>query len=253
MDLAQLALDYQATGMAVARGVFSPLEIARLSQEIAAYSAEVAPSLGPGEVYYEDSPARPIKSMFRLHERRAYFQDLMGDARLLALVQAVFPNGGIIREGVLYFGKPARDGSVTPHHQDNAFLNWDPPLALIATIAIDRSTPANGALTVYRGSHALGLLPHRQSGVLGFSRCLVDPVDETRFPPIQICMSPGDVALHSVTAVHGSGANTTDLPRRQLAISYRSTLARRDEAAFAAYQQAVHALHATKQVSPATV
>jgi ectoine hydroxylase-related dioxygenase (phytanoyl-CoA dioxygenase family) len=144
----------------------------------------------------------------------------------------------------MYFAKAARDGSITPAHQDNGFQHWQPPLAVTLTIAVDRSTPDNGVLTCNRGSHRLGLLPHRQSGVLGFSRCLAEPIDEQRYPPIQLCMEPGDVAIHSVETVHYSGANTSTSPRRQIGIGYRSSVAQRDEASHTRYLQELEAFMA---------
>lgn len=228
---------FERDGFVVVRGVFTRDEIDRVIVEVEAYVRDVVPAAPRGDVYYEDSPVRPIKSLFRMHLHAPFFARLMADPRLLALADAVFPPGGeTIREGVMFFGKPARDGSVTPAHQDNAFQCWDPPHALTATLALDASTPDNGALTCLRGTHRLGLLPHRQSGVAGFSRCLIHPVDEAAHPPVELCVSPGDVAMHHIQAVHRSGANTTDRPRRQLAFAYRSSLAQRDMAKFEEYQ-----------------
>lgn len=243
-DLAGLAKAYHEDGFVVARGVFSPAEIASVVAEVDSFTAEYGPKLQPPDIHFEDGPGRAIKSMFRLHERRPFFDRLQHDERVMAILRAFFPGADVIADGVLYFGKPAREGSVTPWHQDNAFQNWKPPLALTATIALDESTPQNGALTIARRSHRLGLLPHKLSGVAGFSRCLSEPFDATHYPHVMVCMKPGDMAFHSVDAVHGSGANSTAFSRRQLGVSYHSTLALRDEAERERYLQSLKTIYA---------
>ena len=59
-------------------------------------------------------------------------------------------------------------------------------------------------------------------------------------------MEPGDVALHSVNTIHRSGPNQTDRSRRQVGIGYISSRARRDERAWAQYQEDLERLHTAK-------
>jgi phytanoyl-CoA hydroxylase len=122
-------------------------------------------------------------------------------------------------------------------------------LALTVTIAVDESVPENGALVCQAGSHQIGLLPHRQSGIQGFSRCLVDPVDTASYPEVQLCMQPGDICLHHINTVHRSGANELDRPRRQLGLLYRSSLAQRDTEAWDQYHKDLNLLHKSTQSS----
>jgi len=243
MNANEIATQFQQDGFVIVRGAVDREGVRAIERELDWFIRTVAPKLGFGDIWYEDSPARPIKSMFRLHTHSPFFHDLMARPPLPDIMRAIFAPGEVVAEGVLYFGKPARDGSVTPMHQDNAFQCFNPPApALTATIAIDESTTDNGALTVQRGSHKLGLLPHRQSGVQGFSRCLIEPVDPARYSIVQLCMKPGDLALHHINTIHGSGANTTDRSRRQLGVGYCSSLAVRDLEAQAKYKEALKAM-----------
>jgi ectoine hydroxylase-related dioxygenase (phytanoyl-CoA dioxygenase family) len=152
----------------------------------------------------------------------------------------------------MFFGKAARSGSVAPAHQDNAFQNMQPPEVVICTIAIDESTPANGVLCVQKGSHRLGVLPHRPSGVMGFSQTLITPVDPVAHPEIQLCMKPGDMSLHHTNAIHYSGANTTDKSRRTVGLQYYSSRTKRDEEGWARYQAELKRLHSENK-QPAQV
>jgi phytanoyl-CoA hydroxylase len=243
MDLKRIAEEFHRDGYTVIHRVFSREEVAEIERQLAAFIRDVVPRLKPGDVYFEDTPDKPIKSIFRLHEHSEFFRQLMADERLLGLMRAIFPGGEIVQAGTAFFGKAARSGSVTPPHQDNAFQNLQPPEDLVCTIAVDASTPENGVLTVQRGSHKLGLLPHRPSGVMGFSQTLINPVDTAEHPEVQLCMEPGDICLHHTNTIHRSGPNTTDKSRRQLGLIYRSSRAKRDEVGWAKYQAEVKKLH----------
>ncbi len=243
MNQKTIAREFNENGYAIAQRVFSADEIAAMESELARVIRDDAPSMKAGDIYYEDGPERAIKSMFRLNEHSELFKKLMFDRRLLELMKAIFPKGDILPTSTSFFGKAAHAGSVTPAHQDNAFQNLQPPDVLICTIAIDESTPENGALTVQKGSHKLGVLPHRPSGVMGFSQTLIEPLDTKQYPEVQLCMKPGDICLHHTNVIHRSGANTTGKSRRQLGIQYRSSLAQRDEVGWARYQAELKKLH----------
>jgi phytanoyl-CoA hydroxylase len=244
MNVEHIAASFHEEGFALARQVFSANEVDRMKRNIEDYIHRITPGLGSGDVYYEDSPAKPVKSLFRMHQRSEFFANLMHDHRLLEIMRAIWPKGEIVAEGVMFFGKPASDGAEYPAHQDNTFQCWDPPMALTATIAVDESTSENGVLVVQRGSHRVGLLPHRQTGIMGLSRCLISPVSTIEYPEVQLCMKPGDVAVHHVETVHRSGPNRTDRSRRQLGLGYRSSLAKPNEQAKAQYHKDLQTLHA---------
>lgn len=246
MDYQEVASQFEADGCAVVRGVFTEEEVAEMERQISAYIRDTVPALPPSDVYYEDAPERPIKSLFRLEEHSPFFRDLMTHPRLVAIAQAIFGDAEVVPIGSFFFGKAARSGSVTPPHQDNAFQNLKPAEAFVATISIDASTPENGALTCQKGSHKLGILPHRPSGVMGFSQTLVSPLSTTEYPEVQLCMTPGDVALHHTNTIHRSEGNTTDRSRRQLGVQYYSSRAKRDEESWARYQEELQKLHKEK-------
>lgn len=243
MDLDTIVERYEQDGFVIVPGVFSPQEVTDIEANLDGYVRDVVPTLSPGDVYYENSPAKPVKSMFRMNERSEFFRALMADERLLRLASAIWPRGDVIQETVMFFGKPAGDGSEAPPHQDNTFQCWVPPLALTMTVAIDESTPENGVLIGQKGTHALGLLPHHQSGVAGFSRRLTDPVDTVKYPEVEFRMKPGDVCLHHINVIHRSSPNHSNRSRRQLGIGYRSSLAQRDNVAFEQYQSQLKDLH----------
>jgi hypothetical protein len=73
---------------------------------------------------------------------------------------------------------------------------------------------------------------------------LISPVSTVEYPEVQLCMKPGDLAVHHVETVHRSGPNRTDRSRRQLGLGYRSSLAKANEQAKAQYHKDLQTLHA---------
>lgn len=249
MNPQSIARQFHEDGFAIVRNVFQPEDIRHMEAELERYVREIGPTLQAGEIYYEDTPSKPVKSIYHLNKRSAFFHELMNDHRLVDIIRAIFPEGNLLKFAVSYFGKQAGSGSVTPAHQDNAFQNLMPPEDLVLTIAIDESTPENGPLTVQKGSHKLGRLPHRPSGVMGFSQMLIEPVDTVKYPEVAICMKPGDICMHQTNTIHRSEGNPSKRSRRQVGISYRTDRAKRDEEGWKKYQDEIKKLHEQHQVA----
>lgn len=84
-------------------------------------------------------------------------------------------------------------------------------------LAIDPATRENGCLKVVSGSHKKGYLGlSDDSGVLRQGETHEDELREVGLDPADIVyleMAPGDLAIWSQLAVHGSDANTSDTDR----------------------------------------
>src|SRR5688572_17872567 len=119
MQTQEVARQFHDDGCVVVRGIFAASEIAAVANEIEDLIRTTVPRLSPGDVYFEQGPSRSVKSIFRIEQHSCLFRSLKSDDRLLEIVRAIFPDGEIIQDVVSFFGKPARDGSVTPPHQDN--------------------------------------------------------------------------------------------------------------------------------------
>ncbi|MAE63049.1 MAG: hypothetical protein CMJ18_02150 [Phycisphaeraceae bacterium] len=238
---------YQEDGFAIVRGVFDAEALGTIDSALDVVVHEIAPKMPKGEVYYEEADTQSIKSMFRMEDHGEAFLSLLRHPVLLGLARAVFDDPAMDLGTVMYFGKAARSGSLTPPHQDNFYQCFEPPEAMRITIAMDASTADNGPLTCQRGTHLLGVLPHRPSDVLGFSQVLDQVPDPTRYPDVEICLEPGDICIHATNTVHHSGPNRTDHPRRQLAVECSSTRVRQNQSLLAERREAVARLHRKHQ------
>ncbi len=108
MDTEAVAGQFHEDGFAVARDVFSRDEVDALERALETFIADVAPTLEPGDVYYEDTPDRPIKSMFHMEQHAEAFAAVLTDDRLVNLVRAIYDDPGAAPCSTMFFAKAAR-------------------------------------------------------------------------------------------------------------------------------------------------
>lgn len=112
--------------------------------------------------------------------------------------------------------KPPRLGSEKPPHQDNAYFGVDPPEHLVTCwCALDRATVENGCMHYVPGSHASGLLDHRQ---IAGTPHLTPRVELGDLLPVPA--EPGDCIFHHSLVLHSSPPNSTKTWRRAIAAHY---------------------------------
>ncbi len=223
--------NFHQAGFLLLAGFFDAAEMTKIEAAVARYICDVMPQLPADYVFYEDNGG--IRSMNRLDEHDAFFAHFKQHPRFLQLVAEIFATdeSQIISESLQFFGKPAHEGSVTPWHQDNGFQHYVPPESLMLWLALDDVDEANGCVMFARGSHTLGTVAHRPSGVLGFSQTVKEPPDPLRFPEVKAVMRRGSVSLHHCNMFHRSGANHSARSRRALAVNFRTARAVPDLAA----------------------
>ncbi len=122
----------------------------------------------------------------------------------------------ILIDGSLVFYKPPHDEAYASWHQDSVYSGWHLTPSVSAWIALTKSERSNGCMRAIPGSHKDGLLEH--DNVLGDPNLLnrrgerlrMD-VDESQ--AVDLVLEPGEMSLHHTNIVHGSNANTSDVPR----------------------------------------
>jgi hypothetical protein len=119
------------------------------------------------------------------------------------------------------FSKPARHGGVVAWHQDYSYWTRTAPMAhLTCWIGLDDSTRENGCLHYVPGSHRWNLLP--QTGLTGDMNeimTVLTPEQKEAFQPVRVEMKRGECSFHHPLMVHGSYANTSEMPRRATVIN----------------------------------
>jgi phytanoyl-CoA hydroxylase len=150
---------------------------------------------------------------------------LVSDDRLLDLAER-FVGPDIALFASHYICKPPYSGRPVLWHQDGAYWPLKPMRVVTLWLAIDDSTPENGCLRVFPGSHREHLHELREredvDSVLGSESAA--EVDES--VAVDLTLSAGDVEVHHPNIIHGSNANTSPKRRCGLTIRYIPTSTR---------------------------
>ncbi len=219
MDIAQYAADYERDGCIRIRGFFDPATLVTVRRRLEQYQQEVVPGLPEGDRTFE-ADGKSVRNLWRMERHDPFFASLAERAEIQALVGALV-HGKPVLGGVETFNKPAKVGSGVPPHQDNAYFCQSPPDMLTVWVAMDAATVENGPIYYLRGSHRLGMLPHRPSGVKGNSFGLTAMPAHEKEQEFCGTLEAGDALIHHSQTVHWSAPNKSDRPRCGLLMVFR--------------------------------
>jgi hypothetical protein len=198
----QQVSDFHARGFTVARGLYSAAEVKAVSD----WLDELRDSDGTDNevaTYYEKSPINPaMTQLFLKPEIIAALRQLLDDEPVLLKEKANFKLPGC-RSDLL--------------HQDQA-AGWGTycDFSLTMLIAIDENRMDNAPVSFRdAGDHKLELLGPEWE-VLSEEEPPFKPEHEYR----AIEAKPGDVVFFDCYVPHGSPANTTDAPRRNIYLTF---------------------------------
>lgn len=220
MNIAVLTEEYRANGFVVVRGLFGIDLLRDVTAEVERVVQEAAATAEHGHMYFDDkAEVSAVRCVFRIQEHSTYLCKLLHSALMLDLVRPLLGDEPVA-DGIQYIDKPPHASYEFPYHQDNAYLFYDPPCALAATVALDGQRVDSGPIACLRGSQTFDILPHQPSGVLGASRGLVDPPDTVAYPAVVVEMEAGDMLIHHTNVIHRTGPNRTPGHRRNLGFIY---------------------------------
>jgi phytanoyl-CoA hydroxylase len=237
LDAETVLRDYERDGVALLRGLLSPEEVWSIRAELDRYIREDL-AAKPADARTLEADERTVRNLWRLEIHNEFFRDFAAREDLRRLIGPLV-KGEPVLSGVETFNKPARIGSGVPPHQDNAYFCQKPPDMLTVWIAIDPVTGANGPVTYVKGSHRLGPLPTKPSGVRGNSIGLAGMPDTSEEDLLVALLEPGDATIHHCDTIHYSAPNMTDHPRLGFLLVFRGSHTETDPALKAAYSAAV--------------
>jgi len=127
-----------------------------------------------------------------------------------------------------FFTKEAYDPSYVSWHQDLTYWGLQPADIVTAWVALSPSTPESGCMRVVPGSHKQDVLAHTETfaehNLLSRGQEIQVEVDELQ--AADVVLQPGEMSLHHVKLIHGSGPNRADDRRIGFAIRYVPTYVR---------------------------
>ena len=167
----------------------------------------------------------PLRGTYRVkpHLLFTWLADLVRHPALLDAVESVL-GPDLLCWNSSFFTKEPRSPGYVSWHQDATYWGLSEPDVVTAWVAFTESTPANGNMRVIPGSHRAPVAhvdTFHPDNLLSRGQEITVEVDETR--AVDIVLAPGEMSLHHVLMVHGSGANPSDDRRIGYAIRYVPT------------------------------
>lgn len=202
---------YQHDGFFWRDAVFSPGEIAKLSEVVEAQDAAAAYKRGTGTVHSLSlTAAHPL------------LRDLARDPRILgAIVPLIGPD--ICLQHSKLAAKPLVAGTGPfAWHQDFAYYPHTNTDLLSVMVMLDDADHDNGCMWMVPGSHELGLLPHHDDAGFFTGGCQRHDLWADPAGTVAITPRAGGISVHHALTLHGSPANASGRPRRGLVFSYRA-------------------------------
>jgi non-haem Fe2+, alpha-ketoglutarate-dependent halogenase len=187
------------------------------------------PVLSPEEVAFYRAALFEVRERLKcavgrlpsLHEYFAWAYDLSVHPSVVSAVQEVL-GPELVHWGTLVFSKPPRSSLYASWHQDGeyaTFLNGAPSIS--AWIAFSDSTVTSGCMRVLPGSHNTRVehVQRRASeNLLKMGQTVAVDVPEDQV--VNVELKAGEMSLHHLDIVHGSGANTSDHDRTGFIIRF---------------------------------
>src|SRR5262245_13037473 len=167
----------------------------------------------------------PLRGVYRIkpHLLFTWLAELVRRPAVLDAVEHVV-GPDILCWNTSFFTKEARSPGFVSWHQDATYWGLSEPDVVTAWVAFTESTERNGNMRVVPGSHK-AQVDHvdtfHPDNLLSRGQEITVAVDETR--AADIVLAPGEMSLHHVLIVHGSGANPSDDRRIGFAMRYSPT------------------------------
>src|SRR5262245_51563252 len=189
---------YRSDGLAFPVAVLSSPEVAHF--QAACYALEGLFGRRPRTI--------DVRQM-HLHYRWAH--DLATHPAILDTVEDVLGDRFVVWATEL-FVKPPRDAAVSiGWHCDEPYLGLTSGRSTTAWVALSPSTPANGCMRVLPRS--AGAPADRRAG-----GPLLPPEREADL--VDVALQPGEMSLHALDVIHGSGPNRSDEKRTGFVIRF---------------------------------
>jgi ectoine hydroxylase-related dioxygenase (phytanoyl-CoA dioxygenase family) len=211
---------FAENGYYLARGVYSPDEIAELEREVDRIVAQNIRLNDAADKSWKGEAVDRLKvgGTFFTHTHQVHYysarwlQALLHPAFLDVAEAIIGPD--IVLHHTKLLQKPAEKGAPFPMHQDWSYFPSVRDTMIGATIAVTRATDEMGCLRVYSGSHKLGRLTN--SGGQSYSEFMGQNYPLERATIIEA--EAGDVLFFHYFTIHGSMPNRSAQVRKNVLV-----------------------------------
>ena len=209
-------------GYHVARGLFSPDEVAALRGHAMDLVHHRSGEFCEGGAVDPDSadPLRRYPRIIQPHRKDLTSRRFLLAPRLRVLLTELLGEEPVAVQTMIYFKPPGGRGQAL--HQDQRYLQVAPGTCVAAWLALDDCDPDNGGMRVVPRSHLLDLLCPVPSDTDRSFTAETVPVPEG-LAPVDVVMQAGDVLFFLGNVIHGSEPNTTQDRFRRVIVGHYAT------------------------------
>jgi phytanoyl-CoA hydroxylase len=206
IDLQELKETYDRDGFAVARGLFSPAEVAEVRETFDELNRLRASEPRGDGITDPNDPLYQWPRIVHPHRFNDVAHRYMIHPGVAECLRAIVGEEPVATQSMYYFKPPGARGQSM--HQDNLYLLVEPGTCLGAWTAIDRVDAENGGMMLVPGSHR-GNIICQQKGDLSISFTPGFTPIPAGMKPVLVPMEPGDTLFFHGQVIHGSGPNRT--------------------------------------------
>ena len=221
IDMTVVKEQFERDGFYLAKGVFSPDEVAVLERDFDHIVAQLMKLdeqqinsrwSGP-EMDRMGAQNTVIYHTHQVHEYSHAWLQALQQKTYLDVTEQILGSSDIILHHTKLFQKPAEKGAPFPMHQDYSYFASEKDTMMAGVIFVSDADDEMGCLRVYPGSHKLG----RVEGSHGRVESLMTkeyPIEGST--PVEV--KAGDVVFFSYFTVHGSLPNRSSKVRKSVLV-----------------------------------
>ena len=210
---------FHSDGFLLLPGLLSQSELGKISDEYDSMFERKKKEGGRLEgawsgSWSKEGSTQSVLSIHNLQQHSSVFTNLLLHPGLMDCLEDLL-EGSVVLHHTKAHLKPPKEGAPFPTHQDYHYFPYKNHSMLAVFIHLDDTTPANGGLGVFPGSHQAGPQPDVSTSQG------VHYLDQNQWPlsdATPVVARAGDVLIFSYLLVHGSYPNTSDHTRRMFLI-----------------------------------
>lgn len=168
----------------------------------------------------------PEEAKFRrgdLHLLQRWAWDAVTDPRVVGPVADLL-GPDVLLWALNWFVKGPKDGKFVSMHQDASYWGLEPHDVVTAWIALSDASPSTGPMEFLPGTHRGELFDHENTyaaaNLLSRGQRVTADLGDAESTAVLAPLNAGEMSLHHVRVVHGSGPNESDDRRIGLVLRF---------------------------------
>lgn len=204
IDLEELKGTFDRDGFALARGLFSPEEVAEIRETFNKINQQGTAQAHDDGIRDPNDPLFQYPRIVHPHRFNSVARRYLLHPPVVNCLRTLFGEEPVATQSMYYFKPPGARGQAM--HQDNLYLLVEPGTCMAAWTAIDRVDRENGGMMLVPGTHRGNILCQEKGDTSASFTPGFTPIPKG-MKAVDAPMEPGDTLFFGGAMIHGSGPN----------------------------------------------